>query len=391
MKTGDPKLLVENGTDARYVASGHLVFARQGKLFAVGFDLKDLKVSGQPVPVLDGITHAEYGGANNLVTAAAQFSVSANGTLVYAPGSIEPPFQRTLVWVTRNGKISSATNKPLQLFNFVRLSPNGKRIIFSEYYVNKDLWVFDPAIETLERQTDQGQNFNPVWSPDGSRIAFRSDRLGPSAIFMKDLNTSSIVQLTPGGALDNTGSWTPDGKSLVFGSRDPKANLYNIYVVDVDQPKTVRPVVKDQFNEGSPEFSPDGRWLAYISNRSNRGELYVQAYPGPGKPVLVSTDGAAEPAWSLNSKELFYRNGPKMMSAGYRIEGSEFVPQKPVLLFEGEFSTANPRSYDVSTDGRFLMIQSLPDIENKRNKAIFPSTLRIVLNWNEELRRLMSR
>jgi Tol biopolymer transport system component len=244
----------------------------------------------------------------------------------------------------------------------------------------------------LDRQTTQGQNFNPVWSPDGSRIAFRSDRLGPSAIFMKDLNTSSIVQLTPGGSLDNTGSWTPpDGKSLVFVSRDPKTNLFNIYIVDVDQPKTVRPVVIDQFSEGSPEFSPDGRWLAYISTRSNRNELYVQAYPGPGKPVLVSTDGATEPAWSLNSKELFYRNGPKMMSARYRIEGSEFVPEKPDLLFEGEFSTAAPRSYDVSTDGRFLMIQSLPDIENKRSKAIFPSTLRIVLNWNEELRRLMSR
>jgi Tol biopolymer transport system component len=149
--------------------------------------------------------------------------------------------------------------------------------------------------------------------------------------------------------------------------------------------------VKDQFDEQSPEFSPDGHWLAYSSNKSNRFEVYVQAYPGPGRPVLVSTDGATEPTWSRNGNELFYRNGRKMMSVRFKVEGTAFVPEKPVLLFEGDFQTASPRSYDVAADGRFLMVRITPDPENKWNKSVYPSTLRIVLNWNDELRRLMSR
>ena len=162
------------------------------------------------------------------------------------------------------------------------------------------------------------------------------------------------------------------------------------YIVTVDQPNNVRPVVKDEFNQLSPEFSRDGRWLAYCSTKSNRSELYVQAYPGPGKPVPVSTDGASEPAWSRNSNELFYRTGRKMMAVRFKVEGTEFLPEKPVQLFEGDFATANPRSYDVAADGRFLMIRPIPDTENKWNKAVYPSTLRIVLNWTDELHRLMA-
>jgi serine/threonine-protein kinase len=389
LKTGERKLLIENGVDARYVSNGYLVFARQGKLFAVGFDLKNLTVTGQPVPVLDGIVHAEYGGSRT--TGAAQFSLSDNGTILYAPGSIEPPYQRDLVWVDRAGRASPAAAKPLSVYNFARISPDGRRLIFSEYYINKDLWIFDTATETLDRQTTQGQNFNPVWSPDGSRIAFRSDRTGPTAIYMKDLGTSKVVQLTPGAAYDNTGSWTPDGKALAFTRLDPQTNHINIDIVSVDQPDTVQPILKDQFDELYPEFSPDGHWLAYCSTKSNRSELYVQAYPGPGQPVPVSTDGATEPAWSRDNKELFYRSGKKMMSVRFKVEGDRFIPEKPVMLFSGDYATALPRSYDVASDGRFLMVRILPDTDNKWSKAVYPSTLRIVLHWTDELQRLMSR
>jgi serine/threonine-protein kinase len=392
-KTGGRKLLIENGVDARYASNGHLVFARQGKLFAVGFDLKNLAVTGQPVPVLDGITHAEYGGAGFQVTGAAQFSLSDNGSIFYAPGSIEPEYQFQLVWVDRTGKVVPVATKPLALFNFVRISPVGRRIIFSEYYVNKDLWMFDPATETLDRQTTQGQNFNPVFSPDGSRIAFRSDRTGPNAIYMKDLGNSNDIQLTSGGPYDNTGSWTPDGKAVAFMRRDPQTSQDDIYIVSVDQPNNVRPILKDQFNKQSPEFSPDGHWLAYCSNKSGRYELYVMPYP-EGQPVPVSTDGGREPAWSRDGKELFYRSGQygqNMMSVRFKAEGAKFLPEKPVMLFDGEFAGSIPRSYDVASDGRFLMIRPTPDPDNKWNKTVYPSKLRLVLNWTDELQRLMSR
>jgi serine/threonine-protein kinase len=392
-KTGERKLLIENGVDARYDSNGHLVFARQGKLWAVGFDLKNLAVTGKEVPILDGITHAEYGGAGVAVTGAAQFSLSDNGSIFYAPGSIEPPFPMELVWVDRTGKAVPAATKPLAVFNFVRISPLGTRIIFNEYYVNKDLWMFNLATETLDRQTTQGQNFNPVFSPDGARIAFRSDRTGPNAIYMQDLGNSNVIQLTSGGPFDNTGSWTHNGKELAFTRRNPQTNQDDIYIVSADQPNNIRTVLTDQFNKQSPEFSPDGHWLAYCSNKSGRYDLYVMAYPGPGPHVLVSTD-AREPAWSKDGKELFYRSGQggqKMMSVRFKVEGAEFLPEKPVVLFEGDYFGAIPRSYDVASDGRFLMIRFTAGGENKWFKTVFPSTLRIVLNWTDELQRLMSR
>ena len=391
-KSGESRLLIENGVDARYTKGGHLVFARQGRLFAVGFDLSTLSVVGQEVPVLDGITQAEHGGSNAAVTGAAQFSVSDDGTLLYAPGSIEPPDVRSLVWVDRSGKVSPAATRPLPVFNFARLSPDGRRIIFSEYHVQKDVWVFDPTRETTDKILSEGQSFNPIWSPDGSRIAFRSDRSGPSGMYMRELKSSKVIQLTP-GPIDNPGSWSPDGKELVFQRRAPRTNTgsADIYIVSVDKPGDVRPLLNSPFDEASPEFSPDGRWLAYCSTKTGQSELYVQPHPGPGEAVLVSTDGATEPAWSRDGKELFYRSGAKMMAVRYKVSSSEFLPEKPVVLFEGRFATANPRSYDVAPDGRFLMMQANRDEQNERDKKIFPSTLRVVLNWTDGVRRLMAR
>ena len=390
-KTGEQKLLLENAVDARYAGTGYIVFARQGKLFAVRFDLKTLTVSGPQVPVLDGVTHAEYGGSNDIVTGAAQFSVSGNGSLLFAPGSIEPPDARTLVWVDRSGKVSPVGTKPLAVYNFARVSRDGKSIVFSEYYVDKNIWLLDPVRETLDKQTSSGQNFNPILSPDGLRIAFRSDRDGPSSIYMKELSSSNVVRLTTGLA-DNPGSWTPDGKELAFNRREQTGNAINfdIHVLSVNEPGKVRLLLDSPAVEHSPEFSTDGKWLAYCSNKSGRTEIYVQAHLSPGKAVQVSTDGGLEPAWSRDGKELFYRNGSKMMAVRFSVSGGKFLPEKPSTLFEGQFATAQPRSYDVATDGRFLMMQTPPDKQNERSKAIFPSRLRFVLNWTDELQRLMN-
>jgi hypothetical protein len=130
--------------------------------------------------------------------------------------------------------------------------------------------------------------------------------------------------------------------------------------------------------------------MAYCSSKSNQFELYVQPYPGPGKTVLVSTGVATEPAWSRDGKELYYRSGSKMMAVRFTTNGDEFVPEKPVMLFQGEFATAVPRSYDVSSDGRFLMIQRIPDTQGEWDRKVYPSALHIVLNWTQELQRLMT-
>jgi serine/threonine-protein kinase len=385
LKTGERKLVLENAVDGRYVEDGYLVFARLGKLFAVYFDLKTLSVSGTPVPVLDGVIQSAYFSSNDTTTGAAQYSISKNGSFLSASGSIEPPYLDNLIWIDRTGKTSLLGVKPFSYLTN-RLSRDGTHVAFSEYYVDKDIWVFDTARKTLSKQTFEGQNVYPIWSPDGSRLAFRSDRSGPTQIYVKALSSMDATRLTE-GRLDTPSSWTPDGKELAF-VRGTGVNA-DIYVVPVDEPSKVRPFVQTRFNERQPEFSTDGRWLAYVSDESGPTQVYVQPYPGPGKRVQVSTQGGVEPAWSKDGKELFFRNANRMFMVRFKTDGPEFLPEEPVSLWETQFGTAGPvRGYDVAADGRFLVRQEIPNQAEERNKKVFPSTLRIVLNWTEELDRL---
>jgi serine/threonine-protein kinase len=399
LDNGERKLLLDNALDARYDGNGHLVFARQAKLFAVRFDPATLTVSGTPVQVLDGVTHALYGQAAVTWTGASQYSLSEDGALLYAPGSIEPPLLSSLAWADHKGQLTPITGTRPKLHFAARVSPDGKRIAFSELHLNKDIWVFDPIRGTEDRATFEGQNAFPIYSPDGSAMAFRSDRAAPLQIYLsKGSGTREVVELTT-GPLDVPSSWTPDGKELAF-TRGFSATGGNtdIYVVSVDQPHNARALIATAANESFPEFSPDGKWLAYCSNETGRSELYVQPYPGPGGRVTItSTGNATEPAWSKNSNELFYRMGSALMSVRFsvrsKVSGTEFVPEKPVMLFQQPFlgaGTSVRATYDVAPDGRFLLNQSIPETIGDRNRKIFPSMLRLILNWTEETERLLA-
>jgi serine/threonine-protein kinase len=394
-QTGERKMLIENAMDARYLADGLIIFARQTKLFAVRFDLAALSVSGDPVQVLDGVTHALYGAAGVTWTGAAQFSIAGNGTLAYAPGSIEPPQLSALAWVDRSGTVTPVPGMRGMSRFAPRVSPDGKQIAFSENHLNKDVWVFDTVRGTEDRATYEGQNTFPIWSPDGSRIAFRSDRAGPLRIYLSQgVSSREVVELTS-GPYDVPSSWTPDGKELAFtrGTTSIGSGV-DIYVVAVDQPKNPRAVVATNASETFPEFSPDGKWLAYISNETGRGVLYVQPYPGSGKRVTVTSAGvASEPVWSKNGNELFYRMGSDIMSVRYKTAGNEFVPDKAVKIFSQPAiigGTSVRPTYDVAPDGRFLFNLAIPESAGERIRKIFPPVMRVILNWNQEAQRLLA-
>jgi len=398
LKTGERKLLIDNALDARYIGDNALVFARNGKLFAVRFDPSALAVSGPEIQVLDGVIQSLYGVGAISWSGAAQASIAGTGALFYAPGSFEPPNLSALVWFDRKG-VAMPIQGMRGMYRFgARVLPDGVRIASSEVYDRKDIWIFDGTRGVEDRATFEGQNAFPIWAPDGSRFAFRSDRAGPQQIYVGDLNDIRNVKPLTAGPFDVPSAWTPDGKELVF-TRGVSALGGNtdIYAVSIDTPDKARPIVATAADERFPELSPDGKWLAYVSDEADTSALYVQPYPGPGPRVTVS-NRAQEPAWSKNSSELFYRGPaapgqpPAMFAVPFAVTSGAFVPGQPVELFRQPAlggGTTVRATYDVSRDGRFLFNQAIPEIAAERNRRIFPASLRFILNWTEEVQRLL--
>ena len=248
------------------------------------------------------------------------------------------------------------------------------------------LWVYDLARDTLTRLTFEGaNNEEAVWTPDGNRIAFESSKDGvPNRIFWQMADSSGgLERLTSGDGVQAPSSWSADGQLLAFGEFNPRTRQ-DIWVFRLSDRKA-EPFLRTPFEEGGGRFSPDGRWLAYVSNESSRPEVYVQPYPGPGGKWHISIDGGTEPVWSRNGRELFYRSGSRMMVVETTMQQS-FSAGKPRMLFEGPyFTTAFPNmtvSYDVSADGqRFLVV--------KQTEAASRSVehINVVLNWFDELKR----
>ena len=206
---------------------------------------------------------------------------------------------------------------------------------------------------------------------------------------MKSVNAPDAVAITS-GPNDTPGSWKADKQELAFLRTDTEGRT-DIWVVSVDQPDNARPLLATGFNESYPEFSPNGRWLAYCSNANDPArppEVFVRPYPGPGDPIQISNAGGSEPAWSRDGNEIFFRSGQRMFSVRVKVSETQIVPDKPVQLFERPFgNAAGSRSYDVARDGRFLIRQTVVENIEARQKKVFPSTLRVILNWADELRR----
>jgi serine/threonine-protein kinase len=369
---GERRDLVQGGTHPRYAPSGHLIYVQGGNLMAVPFDPQRFAVTGTAVPVVEGVLQSTF-------TGAAQYSFSNAGSLVYVPGSVQAT-QRRFVWVSRSGAEQSV-DAPARAYRGPRLSPDGQEVAVAVEGQETQVWLYNLSRETLTRLTFQGStNYNPVWTRDGKRIAFNSTAWASEAGVFWQLADGSggLERLNEFGGAPSSSS--PDGQLLAFNRGNA---TQNIWVLRLGDRKAV-PFPQTPFNEGAAQFSPDGRWLAYVSDESGRFETYVQPYPGPGGKWQISTEGGTEPLWNPNGRELFYRSGNRMLAVEIKTQPS-FTAGKPKMLFAGQYQPSpNPlpsANYDVSPDGqRFLML------EPTQQAQAAPTQINVVLNWFEELK-----
>lgn len=384
--TGERRRLIDSGADARYVPSGHVVFARAGALFAAPFDLRRLVVTGDPVGVLEDVMQAISAGTPVIDTGAAQFSLDSAGTLVYVPGGIHPTAADALMWVDTSGR-TEPLDAPPRRYTAPRLSPDGRRIAVSiaSASLGFDIWTYDLDRGTLAPLTFTGSSIFPVWTPDGSRVTFSSIVEGRRDIFWVAADGSTRPErLISSDHEQDPADWSPDGRTLVFVERHPETKG-DIRALSLDT-NSDTPILASAFDEIEPALSPDGRWLAYASDESGRHEVYVRPFPGPGPRYAVSTDGGREPAWSRDGGTLYYTGtvvapGEPLLAASIT-PGATFSAGRSRRLFDvWPYLTANRiRGYDTSADGRLLMV---------KGAEVTPTPvthIRVVLNWFDEVK-----
>ena len=394
---GAQRTLIEGGTDARYVETGHLVYMKTGTLMAVPFDVKSLKVTGAPVALIEGVMHAVNAGNGNDETEVGQFAISKSGTLVYALGGIAPGRKATLTWVDRRGAAQPLPNASGRGFFNPRLSPDGRKILTAlrrEGTRDTDVWVHDIERGTTTRLTRDGGAY-PVWSPDGARVVYAFGHNSASNLYMINADGSGKPErLTTSDIPQTPTSWSPGANAIAFIQR-PTPDTFGIYVLLMDGPSARKPSLFLESRDvlWHPDFSPDGHWIAYVSSESGRSEVYIQPFPGPGAKTQVSTAFGSEPIWTAHGRELLFRGATQttMPIFSAAIEpGSPLRVGVPHLLFEaktGEYDrTAPDRAWDATADGQRLLL-----VRNDASGDKPVTSLHVVLNWTDELKRRVPR
>ncbi|TDI31105.1 MAG: serine/threonine-protein kinase, partial [Acidobacteria bacterium] len=374
LSTGERRTLFKGASMARYLPTGDLVFAREGFLFAVPFDIKELKTTGTPVPVLENLRGSRPSGL-------AYVDFAKNGTMAYIEGTPESPRGR-LSWRNMDGT-TEALNAPADRYVQPALSPDGTRIalaIAGDFRF--DIWTYDIPRDMLTRLTFTGDNTAPIWSPDGMQIAFSSIRDSQiQSVYIKAADGSGDAHLlyaadrhpNAGGAIPN--SWSPDGKQIAISMSDRNNANIVIYTPEDDEeiPFLTQPVTEDLAS-----FSPDGKWLAYMSDESGSFEVYVRPYPGPGGKWQVSGSDGVEPRWSRDGRELFFRNGRQLLAARLDL-GNGFRAERPRVVLDDLPTALAQQTYALAPDGkRILVIEPV-------SRETAPEKITVVINWFSRL------
>ncbi len=354
---------------ARFTRSGHLVYGQSpGVVRALPFDLESLSLTGPPVSMIDSVERAQDGGA-------IYFAIADTGLLLYAPTGQH----HQMVWVDRNGA-ETPISSDRAAFRVPRLSPNGKLIAVavSDETRRSDIWIYNAENGAKRRLTTEGHNLEPVWTPDGRRLAFYSDA---ALVEMQANGSGSREILLTGDRSRSPCSWSSNGKDLLFEQSEAGRNT--LWRSHRSLQNASPELLIRSTNGECGVLSPDGKWLAYVSNESGRAEVYVDSYPSLAEQISVSANGGHRPRWSRDGRELFYREGDALMSVSVdTIAG--FRAGKPRRLFTGPYrGESQEPAFDVSPDSRrFLMIKS--------DAAATLRQINAVENWFEELKRRVS-
>lgn len=368
-RTHERKELVRGGSYARYIPTGHIMYARGTSLYAVPFDVENLEVTGPPLPVLEG-------GMLNPLSGTANFDVSRNGILIYTPIGPISGLNNILAWMDRSGKVTPIVSQA-KPFDDARLSPDNRNIAITIRAANDDIWVYDFARGTQTRLTFGGGNsVLPDWTPDGKKVLFLSERGSEVGLFWKSWDGSGgIERLGKEGAANGVfrSTFTPDGKSVLYGVSG------DIVEMSLEGDRPSRPILKVSSFDDAPRLSGDGRLLAYLSDESGRNEVFVVPFPKMNGRWQVSTGGVTSaPIWGPQGKELFYTERGNLMKVDITGEPnitfsrSQKVCTMPLSLFG---------LHDISRDGtKFLITVSAEE------NSVQLTQLNVVVGWFSELR-----
>jgi serine/threonine-protein kinase len=375
LETYESKPLITGGTRPLYSPTGHILFGRSGSYWAVPFDVKGLKITGKEIPIQEGVGIYDDG--------AAELRFSKNGILIYIPAVITEE-NRTLVLVDRQGVETPLTDIQHH-YTYPRFSPAGTQVavgIYNSKTTNTNIWIHNVARGTQTPLTSDGSfNGYPIWTPDSKMVIFSSNRSGFRDIYWK--RADGIGEAEPvitGENRQYAGSWSADGTLFTFCEVHPTTGPdIRVYTT---KDSTATPFINTPNEEVGPTISPDGHWIAYTSDKTGRWEIYITAYPGPGREEPISTQGGERVVWAPDGRELFYRVGNKMMVVSVETRPSLKLGI-PEPLFEKSYRSGGwiPQ-YDIHPDGdRFVMIKDDESITNQIN---------IVLNWFEVLKKKMA-
>jgi Tol biopolymer transport system component len=382
LKTGARQVLIERGSDARYVPTGHIVYAAGATLFAIPFDTRKLQVTGDALPVVEGVMRSA-----NFSTGAAQFTFSNEGTLAYIPGDVAIG-AAVLLLVDRAGARKPIETPP-DAYVQPRISPTGKQLVVATGTgQERTVWIYDDLTGAVPRRklTIGGKSTTPIFSKDGQRIVFRSDGDDGDSLYWQSADgrgaPERLLQPRQGGP---TPEFFSDERTLIFSRGISGLRQRGLYSLSIGSREEPTPLIEDAT---SSSLSRDGNWLAYASSLAGRSEIYVQAFPitGTATRYQVTTEGADSPLWSPDGTELFY------LSLGERRIYSVPVHTKPAFTLGKQtplpiqgILAPGPRNYDITPDGKSFVTVFPRSLANGSDKAPFEQ-INMTLNWFEDLK-----